>query len=158
VWPLLKQLLPRRCQDHDRPGAAGRDDVLDQVQKRGLGPVHVFKHDDQRAIPCKGLQQPAGGPEHLRAAGCGGTEPDGCGDPVHHELGPIIGGEQPADLGPHIVGAVGLLDPCRLPNDLQERPEGDAIAIGKATALQHRRTLPDPIGERLQQPGLAHPG
>jgi hypothetical protein len=43
-WPTLEQLRPGHAEQQDRcvPGEVG--DMLDQIQKRVLGPVHIVEH------------------------------------------------------------------------------------------------------------------
>ncbi len=50
--------------DHDRARpAAGPDEVADQVERGGVGPVQVLEHDHQRAFASRALEQRAHGIE-----------------------------------------------------------------------------------------------
>ena len=50
--------------DHDRARpAAGPDEVADQVERGGVGPVQVLEHDHQRAFASRSLEQRAHGIE-----------------------------------------------------------------------------------------------
>src|SRR5579863_93572 len=62
---LVMQLRPGEAEQEDWCLAAPAEDVLDQVEKRGLRPVHVLNADEERTIAGSVLEQPANLPEDL---------------------------------------------------------------------------------------------
>ena len=46
----VEQLRPREADERDRGAGAPADEVLEQVEKRRLGPVHVLEHDEKRPL------------------------------------------------------------------------------------------------------------
>ena len=48
--PALQQLRAAEADEQDRRAAGERDQVVDEVQQRRLGPVGVVDHDDERAL------------------------------------------------------------------------------------------------------------
>jgi hypothetical protein len=61
-WAQLEQLGPGR-RDQEQRSIPGPREVLDHVEERRHGPVHVVEHDHDRAVGGEVLDQPAGGGE-----------------------------------------------------------------------------------------------
>ena len=58
VGPLLEQLRPREAQDQQRDALDPAREVLDEIEERRLGPVHVVEADDQRTLASERLEPP----------------------------------------------------------------------------------------------------
>ena len=144
VGPVLERVGARH-QDEERGHVAepaGR--VEQQVQERGLGPVHVVDHDHDRPEPGERGDQPHERPARL-LAGLGLPGRHQAGDPVRHgRLDPEPGG-QPV----HGLGAGGVEG---LQHDLAQRPVGDALPVGGAAAGQDHAAI---AGDRPQLGGEA---
>ena len=124
--------------------------MLDEVEHGGLGPVDVVEGGDERAAACERLEEPAHGPldVHLGRARPG---PSRCRrDARRHRLRLGVAREEVFDLG-HAGG------PRQVVHDLDQRPVGDALAVRKAAADDHRRLRLDSGDELLEDPGLADP-
>src|SRR4029079_5209803 len=83
---------------------------------------------------------------------------DGRGDAVddHFAIRGIV--DQAADLRPGDLGRVVLRDLCGLAHDLGQRPERDAVAVGKAPTAEDQRLARLAPGEVADQPGLSDAG
>ena len=124
----VEQLGPRQAEEQD-----GRivDDVrepVEEVEQRRLGPVDVFDHEDERrALVRQRLDENA----------------HGLGRLVRGDLRFLEADETGEQLGCFLVGAEQLCDSCgaaiarRLLDDLPEREEGDALAVGEAPPDEH---------------------
>ena len=129
--------------------------VLDQVEERRLGPVDVVDERDQRSLRRQLLEELARRPVDLVERERAVAQADRRGDPrrdvvvfdQRRELGARL---LRAVVGAHLGGAVG---------DVAQRPEGDAVAVVQAAALDDPR--PATAGARhhlARQPGLAQAG
>ena len=145
----LEQVAARDADDQHRPRRL-RCDVLDEVEHGGLGPVDVIEGGDERAAACERLEEPAHGPldVHLGRARPGPSR--GRRDTRRHRLRLGIAREEVFDLG-HAGGSRQVV------HDLDQRPVGDALAVRKAAADDHRRLRLDSGDELLEDPGLADP-
>jgi hypothetical protein len=110
--------------------------VLEKLQQRRIPPVKVLEEHNERPLRGDRLEVATPGGERLLAAGPGGVcrDPNEGGeasaDPV--ALGRV--GNDRLDAGPKLlrrgVGVVGFEDASLRLDDLPERPEGDAFAVG----------------------------
>ena len=129
--------------------------MFEHVQERGRGPLHIVEREDQRPAPGEGLDTEADRPRGL-LLGRG---------PRHESKGPrnAFGGETPlgttrqeeTDLV-HGLGGVGVGGEARgLSDDVDERLERAALAVGRAPAPKHRVGLRVDPEELRHEPGLA---
>ncbi len=144
----LEQLRSGDANEQDRRFPHPLGQVLDQVEKGGLGPVHILEEDDQRSVSRQCFEQASGRPEDLLAITGGPL----VANRVLEALGEwpclVAIGEQ-RSIGP---GGGELAD------DLAQGPEGDALAVGHAPADENRAPVGGERGELLGEPRLADPG
>ena len=122
-----------RGQDEDAVGEVVGQ-VLEQVEERRLGPVDVVDDDHDRTVGGKHLEEPASAPEQLGQRELVAGEADGGGQPID-DLGVA---DQGLDLVERQLGRGVDVDAGSVPDDLAERPEGDALAVGQGAALGAR--------------------
>ena len=70
----VEELRAREADERDRGTLAPADQVLEQVEERRLGPVHVLEHDDDGPLSRERLEQLAGRPRHVPAVDGAGAE------------------------------------------------------------------------------------
>jgi hypothetical protein len=148
---ILEQLGAGEADDRDRRAGRERDNVLEQLEQRRVGPVRVLDDEHERALGGDRLEQPPHRPERLA------------------RLRRVVG---EADRAEHAGGdRLGLVDarqrriePLRgraageLADHLRERPVRDRIAVGKAAPDRDRRRSGDVGHELAREPRLADPG
>ena len=139
----VEQLRSSHADDEQRRVAHPVGDVLDQVEKRRLGPVDVVEDDDERLLLRERLEQPAHGPERLLGRAAGAVPADDRGDPLGDDRG-IRASDRRFDPGAHV------LLPERLGDDLRDRTEGDSLAVRQAAAGEDARALAD-LGRSLRE-------
>src|SRR2546426_8279073 len=100
-------------------------EMLDQVEQRRLGPMNVLEDDYQRALSCEPLEEASYRPAEIPPVTVSLRQPSDLGYAIGDHLGMRIAGQQPGDL------RAGLL-PCRLPDDLRQRPERDSVTVREA--------------------------
>ena len=131
--------------------------MLDQVEERRLGPVEVVHHDDERPRSRERLEQPPDGPEGLLARPSSrAAEPERLGHALGDQLGLLVPGEPRRDRRCGLLAGVQALRARDLPDDLGQRPVGDALAVGQAAAAQDRHVAGEPARELPHEPRLAH--
>ena len=67
VGPLLEEIRPREAQDQQGNALDPAREVLDEIEKGRLGPVHVVEADDERALASQRLEPPPNLREDLLA-------------------------------------------------------------------------------------------
>ncbi len=142
---------------------------MHEVEQRVVGPVQVLEHQHQRVLPGQRFEEPPPGGKRLDL-------------PVLGRLTALLDAQQRTQLGFHpgrfpgigeargdrcvqlagrAVDPVGMQNPGRRPHHLGQRPEGDALAIGKRPAFQAGdrpvAVLLDPAKQLEHQPALADP-
>ena len=144
LGPPLEQLRPRRADQQHRRSLDPAQQVLDEVEERRLGAVDVLEDEHDWLLGGERLEQAPGGPEELV---------DRPGRVARERAKPFGDGLTVFGAGERAVQAV----VAERAQNLDERPEGDAVAVGEAAARQHagavcdrctsssvRRVLPSP--------------
>ena len=143
----LEQLRPGEADDEDRRSARERHDVVERVQQRGRGPVHVLGDDHDRLLVRDPLQQPPQRPGRLLRRHRLGREPERAEQRAQR---PLVVAQQRFDPAARIV-----------PEHLRQRVVGRALAGGQAAAGEHGRALAERRRELRHEARLAdarHPG
>ena len=143
--PLVHQLGPAETDKDDRCIARPLDDVFDEVQDGGLGPMGVLQEDDERTSSGERLEELPCCPERLLVGGLTPGEPDRAENSVGDRVGVLLAVER-------------LRKVADLADDFAERPERDPLAIGRAVPLKHRRFFADGTYELSREPRLADAG
>ena len=116
-------------------------EVLDQVEQRRLGPVHVLEHEDERRLAGERLDELAYRPEHLLADGTCRSRADRALEPRGDDVRVRASVEQLSDAA----------TARSLGHDLPHRPVRDALAVGEAAAGEHLRLAVDGASELLER-------
>ena len=103
-----------------------------EVEQRRLRPVDVVEHDDERAALGEDLDEPPDGPEDLGRAGTRSSPGRSPRRGGRRRPGSPTSAERAWPRAR--VGRVVLVDAGRLADDLDQRPEGDAVAVRQAAA------------------------
>ena len=154
----IHELGPRKPDEQDRRVAREVGEVFDQPEERRLGPLQVVEDDHERPALRERLEELAHGPRgRLAGAGPGGAEAERLEDQLADQLGLLLAGHEGRDrrarrLRPRSARAQDLL------HDLGQRPVGDALAVGQAVAVQHRRLRAELVRELLHETRLADAG
>ena len=151
----LEELRPGRADHQERQSRRPVHEVLHELEQRRAGPVHVLEDQDQRLVVRDRLEEtPPSGKRFGslgRRPGAGGARADQEGqaglEPV--PLGRIFddGLDGRRELVGGLVWAVRFQDSRLTLDDLPQRPEGDALPVGKASALSPARPLGLPVDE-----------
>src|SRR5215217_8927219 len=96
---LVKKLRTRQADDEDRRVTAPADEVLDELEERGLSPLKVVEGDDERPIGCELFEQAAHGPVGLLDRTRLRADADCSGDASSDALRIVIAVEQLFDVG-----------------------------------------------------------
>ena len=149
---FIQQFGPRRTEEDDGVGRGEVGDVLEQIQQRRLRPVHILEDGDERSSSGERLEQPANRPVGLfRRRGRPG-EAEELRQPLGDQRGLRRSLQQPLDPGADLVGAVPVVDPGDLGEDLDDWPVRDALAVGEAAAMDHLDVLGRDGHEFVDQP------
>jgi hypothetical protein len=132
-WAQLGQLRSRQADDQYRRPGRERDDVVDEVEQRRLGPVDVLEHRDERAPSRQRLEQ---SPERPRGL-----------------VRPARGAEDQARG--LLVDEVAQLPAVAPAEHLRERPVRDPLSVRRAAADEHGRPLLQPGAELADEPRLS---
>ena len=164
--PLLEELGPRQRDHEQRLVARPLEQVLDEVEQRGICPLHVLEGEDRRVRVGQTLEEQAPGCEKvlplLRSAF---AEREQLREPGLDEA-PLLRIEQvllerclqllQRHLRPLVLG-----DPAAPPHHVRQRPVGHALAVREAAAAMPVDRLDDPVEvlvELPREPRLADPG
>ncbi len=150
--PDFEKLGPGQAEQQDRRLARPFRDVLDQVEKGGLGPVDVIQHDDERICPRERLEQPAGCAEALGGCQLALGQPDDLGQLAGNLCGVGLALEQKLDLPCGVRRRVRFCQACGCADDLGEGPERDALPVRQAAAANDHGVGAEPPGELLDEP------
>ncbi len=140
-------LLGRRCEH-----------LVEEVEEGRLGVMGVLDDDDERPAHGEGLEVPAGAPEHLLEGKRPGSEAHDRRHPFDGLIGRGGSGDRLRQLLACALGRVVVDDAGRAPRDLDERPEGDAVAIRQAATVQHGRRCGNVVLEDVDEVLLADAG
>ena len=156
--PLVQQLRAGEGHDVDGDGAAPLEQVVDEVQQARVGVVVVLEDEHDRRRGGEPFEERPPRPEQLVRAPAGldaeqGQE--GRLDPaalvrVGHVLGHGRG-----DLGAGRRLVVGLQQARAAADHLAQRPERDALAVGRAAALVPPDRLDQAVDVLEELPGQA---
>ena len=138
------------------------DDVLDEIEHRGLGPVDVLEADERAAVAGESLEHASDRPEDLLARGRlrgSGQPSQQLEDACRAGRRPISASRREARRGPPRLDE----RPVRDPLAVREAPpdETTALAVDPREQLRASRDLPTPAGPRdvtsRQRPSLDRP-
>ncbi len=104
------------------------------------------------------LEQLAHGPERLLDAGRARPQPEECGQRAVNGLALGCVGEQRRELTQGLWRRITIADPPGVPEHRRDRPERDAVAVGKAASLQCGRPVADPREQLASQTRLPTAG
>ena len=166
--PSLEQLRPGAADDEQRDAAQPVDELVDEVEQAVVGPVQVLEDEHERPLLGERLEEAPPGGERLaaavsaeaasrppgRRAGAGATRPSAASRSVIERA--LDGGVQL--LGRFDLGVL-LEDPGLRLDDLRERPERDAVAVGEAASLAPGDELGVGVDDALElvdEPALSH--
>ena len=149
--PPLEQLVAGRAQEQDRPVPGVGGQVAQQVQEGRLRPLDVVQDDHERSDRGQDLEEPADAPEQLADRERRIAEADRRRHALDHRVFP----DDAAQLPQGGRRRVRLEQSRTVPDDLGDRPEGDAVAVGEAPAAHDRRPRACRVEELLRQARLA---
>ena len=138
----FEEIGTRRAQQQHR-GRGEVCDVLDEVEKRRLGPVQVVEDDDEWTSLRERLEVATARPLRLLLGAGDAVEANRCGNPVRDE---IVPGDR-RDRRP--IRAGGRSD------DLRERPVRDPLPVRETPADDETRIVAEPLDELADEAGLA---
>ena len=141
--------------DHqERHGLGTVGEVLEEREHRVVRPMQVLEHEHGRVLLGDVLEEPTPRGEQLLALGGGGRLDPEQREQALAEPGALLAfGEHRLELGGGDVGRVGLQDPGVGLEDLPERPERDALAVGEAPTLAPGDQVG--LGRRCRRPSSA---
>ena len=140
--------------DQEHARRPGPDEMAQEVERRGVGPVAVLEHEQRRPAPGHAREHVGDRrvePVALRVGvGVGGTWTlGGAGRQL---------GQEPRELAPSHAQLVGPHRPRQLVERLDERPVG-RVHHGVARAVEHERAVARGLGGELaHEPALAGAG
>src|ERR671922_94050 len=170
---VLRVALHRRAplgpgggDDEDGDARGPVDQVVDEVEQALVGPVEVLDDDYERVELGEALEEPAPGGEALRtpvgACLLAVRKPDERLELPQDPRGLVMVGNRLLDDGAQLLRGpllrLALEDPGVRLEDLAERPERHAVAVGKAAALapvDELRPRVDLREELVDEPALA---
>ena len=160
VGPSLEQLRPGQRDDEDRDVAAPLEQVVDEVEQARVGPVEVLEDEDDRAVVGDALEERPPRREQLLASAGGRIADAEQGeerrlDPAGSSSSGTKRSTVARDLraGGRLV--VGLEQAGPRADHLAERPERDALAVGRRAALVPVDGLDDAVDVLQELPGEA---
>ena len=145
--PPVEELGTGDADDEDRRAPHALGEVLDEIQKGGLGPVHILEEDDERPLPRQCFEQASGRPEDLLTIAGGPHVANRLPEAVGERPCLVVIGEQRS------IRAGGR----EFADDLAQRPEGDALAVGHAPADEDGGLFGGERGELLREPRFPDP-
>src|SRR6266508_4548551 len=151
---LVEELGPREADKEDRRVARPVGEVLDEVEERRLGPLHVVERHYDRSLLRQRFDQLPHRPERLLVRGVALPEAGGGCEPVDDDLGLGLACEERGQLRASVLRRVAWADRGGLADELRERPEGDALAVGHAAAHQDARLFAELREELVHEPRL----
>ena len=128
--PSVEQVGSGEADQQDRRVARQVRNVVDQVEERRLGPVHVVEDDDERLLSCDGFEQLARGEKQFFRRGGAFVE------------------QRPRTAARSLR--------AELVEHLEERPEGDPVPVRKAASGEDARCRPELVEEPCDKSRLPH--
>ncbi len=135
----LEQVRAGHSQDVDRVALRPGQEVLDELEQPAIGPVEVLEYEDHRVAVGYALEEGPPRREQLLARTAGHlleseqTREPGLDPPPFLGIGQPFGGGG-GKLRARGLRVVGLRDAGALANHLGQRPEADALAVGRGPA------------------------
>ena len=156
----IGQLRPGERDHEDRLVPRPLEQVLDELDERGVGPLDVLEDQDDGALLGHALEeQPPAGEEILAVRGAAVAEAEQLLQARLDERALLRVGDHlldhPGQLCERGLGRLVLADPRPHPHHLGERPEGDRVAVGEAAALVPPDGLDEAVDVLLELPGEA---
>src|SRR6478672_5568939 len=106
--------------------------MLDKLQHRRLGPLHIIDQEHERTLTSDGLEQQADRPERLLGRGVATGDAEHMADLSCDPPGPIVLTEERGDATASLVGVLDPRETDDLPDPLDDRQERDAIPVREA--------------------------
>ncbi len=160
VRSTLEELRPGERDDEDRDVPAPLEQVIDEVERAGVGPVEILEHEGHERVGGHPLEVGPPGPEEL--AGTALRRIADAEERMERLCDPILLGrvrDEPVDrrrdLRPGRCRVVCLEQLGARANHLAEGPERDAVAVGRRTAFVPEVVLGDPIAVLAELPDEA---
>ena len=129
--------------------------VVDEIEQRRLGPVKILEHEHERPAARRASRRACRAAQNISGSGycrVRGRSPRRAARTTPSLPSPRARRASPARRRE----VVAVLDARRLPQRLDERPEGDPIAVGKAPPADDERVLGGGRADVLDETGLAH--
>ena len=167
IRAAVEQLGARRAQQHDRRAPRTADELVDEVEERGVGPVEILEDQDERVVVRHRLEEPAPRGEQVVAGDIARrpAEAEQRREPRAQPVALFLVGhgrcERRIELLRRHVGRIVVEHAGLGLQHLAERPEAHAFAVREAPPLPPPHEvgqLVDVVGERRHDAGLADPG
>ena len=151
------KLGPRQREDEDRMAARPVEQVVDEVDQAGLGPLEVLEDEHARAGVGEPFEEQAPGREELLPVGLDAVaQAEQVGEPRLEPRALVgvgdVGGQAGAQLEERLVRRLLLADPRPHAHHLRERPVGDALAVGETPAAVPPDLLDEAVDVLLELP------
>ena len=162
----LRQIRPRQHDDEEGMVLRPVDEVLDEVEQRRVGPLHVLEHHDRRHLVGEPLvEEPPGAEQVLTVGRRRRLEAEEMRQPRLHEPALLGIGDRLLDRRVQLLElrlrAFAFRDRGPGAHHLGERPVRHALAVGQAAAAVPADVLGQPVDVLEELPGearLARPG
>ena len=124
-------------------------EVLDEVEQRLLGPLHVVEHEHERPAARERLEQLADRPERLLARRRARPQAERAGEPLLDLAAVVLAASSAAQAWRAASSAASRPAIRAAADRFRDRPERDALAVGQAG----RRRAPAPRAARTRELG-----
>ena len=148
--PGVEEVRTREAEEQDRRATREAEDVLEQVEQRGLRPVDVVHRDDERSRDGERLEEPAERPGGLLGRARLVARADRAKDQPLCDV-PAVDVRQKRTEGRRGIG------PRDVAHDVGEREVGDAVAVRDAPSDDDARVLLERAQGLSREAGLADP-
>ena len=147
--------------------ASRLDELVDEVQERGVGPVQVLEDEHERGVVRERLEEaaPCGEQVVARDVPAGVAEPEQRSEPRAQPVALLLVGERRGQRRVELLvddaGRIVVQDARLGLHHLAERPEAHPFAVGETSPLSPTDEIGElfhVLGERRDDPGLADPG
>jgi hypothetical protein len=156
--PALGQLGPCQGEDEQRMVPRPVEEVLDEIEQRGVGPLEVLEDQHGRMTLGEALEEEPPGREEVAAVG---SRPLGEPDQMRQawlqpdpfvRVGDVLL-DRAAELGERRLGRLLLGDACPHAHHLRQRPVRDAVAVGQAPAPVPEHAVREAVDVLEELPG-----
>lgn len=157
---LVGELGPRQRQHEERVAPRPLEQVLEEVEQAGVGPLHVLEDEHGRRALGEALEQdPPGREEVLVVARRAFLEAEQVSEPRRHPSALLGVVDVLLDRRMQLRQGGGRLlvldDLATHPDHLRQRPVGDALPVGKAASAMPERVVREAVDVLLELPGEA---